>query len=698
MLPLTNTFPKQHSNIIYGNFQSGAPRKRPFRMSYFHWDKIRRANDPNKVLSEKAQKILSVIVPHIKRAGNAIRDHDYLAKITKCKYSQNNNLLRELEDILNVRFYRAIKIGNKRHYNVFVMTFTPNGEKILENPEGFYTKSYAKKSESNVTVVTKNPESSGKKLSEQSRKIATTNIYNNIYIKIDYKDNRYRYTRAREEKIIKIETEKSKSCESDFNNKSSKILPLEEITVLPELVKEPQKKPEKDLSEPIVEVQRSFNQNFGLESFHPLTEKDCKILQKSSERDFSLGAMNEILLDLSKRLQDKSFYNKKAFLAYMSKIFANEKRSESLLNQEGFKLRNNMSEEERATDIQEEFLSRILTDRDASFDSVFKKSIADREGFLTESLSRNTAFNLLKAYVSSKIKDEVFILNLRFYVELTNKEREIIMKKMTICFEDKRFCEEFGSKEFVSVASTIGNLLNQTTSGLSKITKLIINMPTNMIKTTSKIIQPDTGGISVFPDNVWGQIRKDLTLTYNEYKTTDQHWISKFTPDINEYTKTITLKTSSRFCFDGIKDHLNKYFRHDYDKDKKGFSTERGWVLHDRGLSLRYPYTIKIAFVSGTKINDRVEENSLSKHKPLEDTKISSVESDTKVLELVNHITKSIKDNDLILSNCKFTEIEPKKINIAVDKKIKLDDSTKETLRQCVKHIYGDDVAIVTKV
>lgn len=696
MLPLTNNFPKQHSNIIYGNFQGENPKKRPFRMAYFHWDKIRRANDPDKALSEKAQKILSVIVPHIKRAGKVIRDHDYLTKITKCKYSQNNNLLRELEDILNIRFHRTIKIGNKRHYNVFVMTFTPNGEKILENPEGFYTKNHSKKAESNVVVVTKNPESSGKKLSEQSRKIATTNIYNNIYIKIDYIDNRYRYTRAREEKIDQkiIETEKSesKSFESDFNNESSKILPVEQI-VPPELVKEPLETPEKNLSETL-----NFNQNFGLESFYPLTEKDCEILQKSSKRDFSFRAMNEILLDLSKRLQDKSFCNKRSFLAYMSKIFTNEKRSESLLNQEGFKLRNNMSEEERVTDIQEEFLSRIILDGDASFDSVFKKSIADREGFLTESLSRNTAFNLLKAYVSSKIKDNVFILNLRFYVELTDKEREIIMKKMTICFEDKRFCEEFEPKEFVSITSTISNLLNQTTSGLKKITKLIINMPTNMTKTISKIVQPDTGGISMFPDNVWGQIRKDLTLTYNEYKATDQHWISKFTPDINEYTKTITLKTSSKFCFDGVKDHLDKYFRYDYDKNKKGFSTERGWVLHDRGLSLKYPYTIKIAFIPRTGINDDTKEKVSLKYESLKDTKTTTVESNTKVFELVTHITKSIKDKDLILSNCKFTEVEPKKINITVDKKIKFDDSTKETLRQCIRHIYGDDVAIVTKI
>ena len=52
--------------------------------------------------------------------------------------------------------------------------------------------------------------------------------------------------------------------------------------------------------------------------FYPLTQEDCYFLQSKSGREFSLNAMNEILRNMSKRLTDRIFNSRKAFLSYMS--------------------------------------------------------------------------------------------------------------------------------------------------------------------------------------------------------------------------------------------------------------------------------------------------------------------------------------------------------------------------------------------
>ena len=54
-----------------------------------------------------------------------------------------------------------------------------------------------------------------------------------------------------------------------------------------------------------------------LKYHYPLTKEDASRLQSLSGRDFSLNAMNEILLDMSKRL-DKRFCSKAQFMAYLA--------------------------------------------------------------------------------------------------------------------------------------------------------------------------------------------------------------------------------------------------------------------------------------------------------------------------------------------------------------------------------------------
>ena len=78
-----------------------------------------------------------------------------------------------------------------------------------------------------------------------------------------------------------------------------------------------------------------------LSKFHPLSETDCSELRSSSGREFTNNAINEILLDMSKRLSDRVFKSKKGFLSYMSKALTFELRDAVKTSNENFRIKAN---------------------------------------------------------------------------------------------------------------------------------------------------------------------------------------------------------------------------------------------------------------------------------------------------------------------------------------------------------------------
>ena len=83
-----------------------------------------------------------------------------------------------------------------------------------------------------------------------------------------------------------------------------------------------------------------------LAEHYPLSQEDCTQLQSKSGREFSLNAMNEILLDMSKRL-DRRSESKTEFIAYFGKCLMYEMRDAVKTANENFRIRANITEEER---------------------------------------------------------------------------------------------------------------------------------------------------------------------------------------------------------------------------------------------------------------------------------------------------------------------------------------------------------------
>jgi hypothetical protein len=263
-----------------------------------------------------------------------------------------------------------------------------------------------------------------------------------------------------------------------------------------------------------------FNRNEikELKDFYPLNKDDCYKLQSLSGREFSLNSMNEILLDMSKRLTDRFFKSRKAFMNYMAKALAYEKRDAVKINNNSFKIRNNLSLEEIGTKGKEEYLSRIEESQQTSQQGILKKKLA-------ACLTPKTAYVLLQAYNAADIRESTFYLYLSTHVEITAAEKGQILQEIRFIYGQDHITD----KESVYIH------------------ELRIIMPAKTIITS---INQNKTKKSPLPVGMWGRVREKLIEIYGE--ATDRNWFSKLTTNINEERREIKLKAATSFSKDWI--------------------------------------------------------------------------------------------------------------------------------------------------
>ena len=272
------------------------------------------------------------------------------------------------------------------------------------------------------------------------------------------------------------------------------------------------------------QIKNTFAKAKELKDFYPLTKEDCQVLQSNSGRQFSLNAMNEILLDMSKRLTDRYFKNKKRFLNYMRDAFTNELRDATRINNDNFKIRNNQSKEQKEKKLQEEYLTKIEYSLEVSPEWHFKKKLAAR-------LPQKTAYELLKAFDVIDIKAGIFNLHLSKHVELPDTDRKLILQEAQATHEQLDFADErLGHIENIKIImpekAIATNNINQN--------------KTENLKTTTATI----------PTGIWGRVRQGLIATYGE--ATDRNWFSKLEAVENVEKNELKLKAPNKFIRDWV--------------------------------------------------------------------------------------------------------------------------------------------------
>lgn len=258
-----------------------------------------------------------------------------------------------------------------------------------------------------------------------------------------------------------------------------------------------------------------------LKDFYPLSSEDAKHLQSNSGREFSLNAMNEILLDMSKRVKDRLFRSKKGFLSYMAKVFVYEKRDACRISGEGFRIKANQTTEEITAQKQEEFLSQIEYSLQVSPEWHLRKK-------LCAVLEREKAYNLLSSYKHCRLKGDTFEIHLTKEVELTSLDRNIILNQVKASHESA----DLANGNFISISAL----------------KIVTSEPITKAE-EAKV----TGQGGILQAGIWGKIRQALIGYYGkDGEGLDRSWFSKLEAKVDETTKRITLRAPTDFIKDWI--------------------------------------------------------------------------------------------------------------------------------------------------
>jgi len=294
----TESYPEQLCKLY-----SFKQEKARYRKHYLHWDKIKRANKKVKpvrqksfFLSSPANKLLSAVMSKLIKGEKVLLNHKYISTFTFVERRQNVRIIEELEDILNITYHNSITIDGKKYR---------------------YSYEFAHK-EQNLENTASVGNSVGTFLSQQN---------DSLYI---YKENK---------NIEDID------LESNFIQNSKESICLKKPIKFKKRLSNERKKPTNAELKARVYHFRQYKEPQNLKHHYPLIKEDGDKLQSLSGREFSLNAMNEILLDMSQR-RDNRFCSKAQFIAYFAKCLRFEMRDAVKTCNDNFRIKANVLKEE----------------------------------------------------------------------------------------------------------------------------------------------------------------------------------------------------------------------------------------------------------------------------------------------------------------------------------------------------------------
>ena len=275
--------------------------KARYRKSYIDWDKIKRANNKAirqkaQYLSKDAQAILAPVIQGLKKGKRVFFNHKYISSITLCKRRQNQNIIKQLESVLDITYHNSITYNGKKHRFSYEFSY-----KLI--------------------------------------KLENTSYSEHPIEQFPAQQNDFLYIYKENKNIEDID------LESNFlQNSESSVCPKKPAKLKKRLSNERKKATNAERKARIYHFNQ-YKEPQNLKHHYPLTKEDGDKLQSLSGRKFSLNAMNEILLDMSKRL-DNQFCSKAQFLAYFGKCLRFEIRDAVKTCNDNFRIKTNLPKEE----------------------------------------------------------------------------------------------------------------------------------------------------------------------------------------------------------------------------------------------------------------------------------------------------------------------------------------------------------------
>ena len=266
-----------------------------------------------------------------------------------------------------------------------------------------------------------------------------------------------------------------------------------------------------------------------LASFYPLVQSDIAFLQKVSGRDFTITAVNEILLKLSKRHTLHRFPSKEAFMSYMGKVLSYEMRDAMQISSVDFKLNCNRDQVEVA---QARYLEEVEYSKDTS-------PIAQLRRKLAAVLAPKTAYQFLMAAkiqdwsIDSQSSNNSFPIELSHELDLSDLQQQMILEQIRAVF----------GNHIHEINLVIANSASRSINTNHHFNKSHLEQSTVMASLDKQT--EDLG--------IWSKIRSMLVFYYGEDgKAIDTNWFAKLKPEINDEDRSITLHAPSDFIKDWV--------------------------------------------------------------------------------------------------------------------------------------------------
>ena len=260
---------------------------------------------------------------------------------------------------------------------------------------------------------------------------------------------------------------------------------------------------------------------FSLASFYPLSQPAAAKLQALCGREFSANAINEILLSMLKRLTDRFFKSKKAFMNYMVKALTYELRDTVKTSNDRFRIRANISNDEIIKQQKEAFLTRIEGSTDTTTAAQLSRKLAS-------TLSPDLAYN--------------FLLAAKFPLHATSSDLKISLQKSI----------DLSKRQYRLILEQVQSVYGSFISSLEFIVKNQESPRVNV----SDVISPVDEAYPQSLSGVWGRIRTGLIKTCGEW--IDLNWFSKLKVNVDEEKGEIKLQAPTLF----IRDWIQQNYQH----------------------------------------------------------------------------------------------------------------------------------------
>ena len=371
-----------------GKLFSFKDKKACYRKNYLGWDNIERVNQPNyrtektKYLNKQALAVMAAIVPKLERGERVIFNHKYLSSITLCKRRQNQNIIQELKIVLDIEYHNSVTHKGKKYRHSYEFLYKQQKQENISFSENYTGQFFARQTPPILYIENKDIE----------------------------------YIRSKN-----VQAHKSNFCENSKKEVTKK-------TVLANSRKKPTNQERK--ARVYSPKFKQYDKPKALSDHYPLTTEECSELQSRSGREFTLNAMNEILLDMSRKPKESTheFPSKATFMAYMSKVYRHEGRDAVKTANLGFKIL------ARATEA-EVIQHTTQAERESYLNLVEQQAITHRSdenqyrAKLGNRLKPSQAYDFLSNLRTVRKIGTVFELRIAKTVDLTEYSLEMILQE-----------------------------------------------------------------------------------------------------------------------------------------------------------------------------------------------------------------------------------------------------------------------------